>query len=337
MKKKLLTALQYSIFLGLGIFLVWWSIHKMDDTNWEHCKQALKSANYILFIPVFFIISASHISRAMRWKILMKPMGYNPGFLNTFFAVMIGYLTNLAIPRLGEVIKCTIIGKYEKVPPDKLVGTILVERVVDVLCLGIVFLIALITQLDLLGHYAKKTIRENFLKGGTNALLIKLAITVTLIVVFYIGLKFIFRKYSHNAFIIKIKKIFAGVRAGITSIRYLQNKWEFIFHSIFIWCCYLSGTYLGFYATIGTENLPVAATFPILAFASIGMIITPGGIGAYPRFIMQVMLLYNVEEGIAFANGNLQWIAQTVIILLVGFISVLLLPYINKRKVAEEN
>jgi len=335
MKKKLLTALKYSFFLGLGIFLVWWSIHKMDDKSWEDCKQALKSANYILFLPVFFIITASHISRAMRWKILMKPMGYNPGFLNTFFAVMIGYLTNLAIPRLGEVIKCTIIGKYEKVPPDKLVGTILVERVVDVICLGIVFVIALLTQLDLLGQYARKTMSENFLKDGTNALLIKLTITVSILITFYFGLRFIFRKYQHNAFITKVKKLAAGVKAGITSIRYLQNKWEFILHSIFIWCCYLGGTYLGFYATIGTENLPVAATFPVLAFASIGMIITPGGIGAYPRFIMQVMMLYNVEEGVAFANGNLQWIAQTVIILLVGFISLLLLPYFNKPKVAE--
>jgi glycosyltransferase 2 family protein len=153
----------------------------------------------------------------------------------------------------------------------------------------------------------------------------------------YFGLKFIFRKYHHNTLITKIKKLVIGVKAGITSIRYLQNKRAFIFHSIFIWCCYLGGTYLGFYATIGTENLPVAAAFPVLAFASIGMIITPGGIGSYPRLVTQVMLLYNVEEGIAFANGNLQWIAQTAIILLVGFISVLLLPYINKPKAVEES
>ena len=135
MKKKLLTALQYLLFLGFGIFLVWWSISKMDEKNWNECKEAMKSARYALFIPVFFILTASHISRAIRWKILMKPMGYNPTLLNTFFAVMIGYLANVAVPRLGEVLKCTILGKYEEVPPDKLVGTILVERAVDVFCL----------------------------------------------------------------------------------------------------------------------------------------------------------------------------------------------------------
>ena len=332
MKKKLLTALQYSFFLGLGIFLVWWSIHKMDDKNWADCKASLRSANYILFIPVFFILSASHVSRAIRWKILMKPMGYNPGLLNTFFAVMVGYLANLAIPRLGEVLKCTILGKYEKVPADKLVGTILVERVIDVLCLLIIFIITIIAQADLIGHYAKVTIRENFLKGGKQLLLVKLLLLMAVLLIFYFGFKFIFRKFGNNLVITRIKILFEGVKAGISSIKNLQNKWWFIFHSIFIWCCYLGATYLGFYATQGTQNTPVIAAFPVLAFASIGMIITPGGIGTYPNFIKVVLMLYTIEEGIALANGWLQWTAQFAIILVVGFISLALLPYFNKQK-----
>ncbi len=112
----------------------------------------------------------------------------------------------------------------------------------------------------------------------------------------------------------------------------MQNKWAFIFHSVFIWCCYIGGTYLGFYATLGTEQLPFIATFPVLAFASIGMILTPGGIGAYPWFIKEVMIRYGIEEGIANANGILQWVAQCVIILVVGFICLALLPYFNKKK-----
>lgn len=302
----------------------------MDDKNWADCKEALKSARYILFVPVFFILTASHISRAIRWKILMKPMGYNPRFLNTFFAVMIGYLANLAIPRLGEVLKCTILGKYEKVPPDKLVGTILIERVVDVICLLVVFIVTIITQADLIGQYAKDTIAKYFLTGGTKAMLIKLLMLAIIVTLVYFAFKFIFKKYGGNSFITQIKSLFDGVKTGIKSIRNLQNKWAFIFHSIFIWSCYLGGTYLGFYATSGTEGLPVASTFPVLAFASIGMIITPGGIGAYPHFIKEVLMLYNIEEGIAYANGLLQWMAQFFIILLVGFISLILLPYFNK-------
>jgi glycosyltransferase 2 family protein len=332
MKRKLFSVLKYCLFLGLGIFLVWWSIHKMDDKNWADCKEALKSARYILFVPVFFIISASHLSRAMRWKILMKPMGYNPKLLNTFFAVMVGYLANLAIPRLGEVLKCTILGRYEKVPADKLVGTILIERVMDVICLVTVFVIALISQADIIGEFASATLKENFFSGGTKAVVIKFSIILGSLLLLYFIFKYIFRIFSQYLVIKRIKQVFTGVSTGISSIKNLQNKTAFILHTIFIWSCYIGGTYLGFFATKGTDHLPFAAVFPVLAFASIGMIITPGGIGTYPRFIMQVMLLYNIEEGLGYANGTLQWVAQSFIILVVGFISLLVLPYYNREK-----
>jgi len=332
MKKRLTTILQYLFFLGLGIFLVWWSIHKMDDKNWAECIEALKSARYILFIPVFFIVSASHVSRAIRWKILMKPLGYSPSLANTFFAVMIGYLANLAFPRLGEVLKCTLLARYEKVPADKLVGTILIERLVDVICLLIVFAITIFTQFGLIGQFAKDTIRENFLKGGATAIAIKFGLFIAVIIVLYFILKTLFKKFSGNSFIQKLKKILGGVKAGIGSIGKMENKWAFIFHSAFIWCCYATATYLGFFATTGTEQLSFSVAFPVLAFGSIGMILTPGGIGAYPWFVKEVMVRYGVEEGIANANGILQWVAQCVIVLAVGCVCMVLLPYFNKKK-----
>ncbi len=304
----------------------------MSEKDLADCKAALSSAHYILFVPVFFILAASHISRAIRWKILMKPMGYNPSLANTFFAVMIGYLANLAVPRLGEVLKCTVLGKYEKVPADKLVGTILIERAVDVVCLLLIFLIAIISQAGIIKDYASKTIRQNFLSGGPKMLLIKLIILVVIcITLYFIGL-WLLKKFSKSKIILKLQSIVIGIRTGIASIKNLQNKTAFIFHSLFIWFCYLSGTYLGFFATTATAGLPFAATFPVLAFASIGMIITPGGIGTYPRFIMEVMVLYEVDKGIGYANGTLQWVAQFLIILVVGFTCLLILPYYNKKR-----
>ena len=333
MKKALLTILKYLFFLGLGIFLVWWSINKMGEKNWAECKTALKSARYILFIPVFFILVASHLSRAMRWKILMKPLGYNPRLLNTFFAVMVGYLANLAVPRLGEVLKCTILGKYEKVPADKLVGTILVERAIDVVSLMIVFVIALATQVDIIGGYAKVTLRKNFFSGSTESMVLKaIALFASLIALYYI-LKFIFNKYSEVGFVKRVNILFKGVGAGLSSVKNLDNKTAFILHSIFIWACYAAGTYLGFFVIPETSGLPFAATFPVLAFASIGMIITPGGIGTYQWFIMEVMVLYGIDKGHGYANGMLQWFAQFFIILMVGFISLIALPYYNRSTV----
>lgn len=336
MSKRIISILQFTFFLLLGVFLVGWSIHKMDAKNWEECKAALASARYFLFIPVFIIIIVSHISRAIRWKLLMKSMGYEPRLLNTFFAVMVGYLANLAVPRLGEVLKCTILGKYEKVPPDKLVGTIVVERGVDLISLGIIFAVALIFEAGTIGAFAKETIKKYFLTGTKEAAIIKFSILFVILLLAILIMRWIFKKYSHNKFITKIKGIISGIVTGLSSIKNLENKKAFIFHSVLIWTLYLVGTYMGFYATRGTEHLTIAAAFPVLAFASIGMIITPGGIGTYPLLIMQVMSLYNIEQGVGFANGNLQWIAQFLVILVVGFISLILLPYYNK-KTSDEN
>lgn len=331
MKKSLVTILKYLFFLGGGIFLVWWSIEKMGQKNWEECKTALKSAKYILFVPVFFLLVASHMSRALRWRILMKPLGYKPSLANTFFAVMVGYLANLAVPRLGEILKCTILGRYEKVPADKLVGTILVERAVDIVSLLLIFVIAILTQASVIGEYAKTTLRANFLSGTRESIIIKTVVVLAGLALLYFFSRFIFKKYRHVLFIKRINMIFRGVGAGLASVRNLQNKTVFILHSIFIWACYLVGTYVGFFVISETSGLPVAAAFPVLAFASIGMIITPGGIGTYQWFIMEVMVLYGIDNGHGYANGLLQWLAQFSIILIVGFISLVALPYYNRR------
>lgn len=334
MQQKLLQIAKYLLFLSFGIFLVWWSIHRLDDKNWENCKQAFREARYILIAPVFLILLLSHYSRAVRWKILMHPMGYKPSTLNTFFAVMIGYMANLAIPRLGEVLKCTILAKYEKVPADKLVGTILIERAIDVFSLMLVFVIALATQAHVIGTYASETLQKYFLAGGTTAVLKKLGMLIAIVIVFILFWKLVINRYAHLHLVDKLKKMLLGVRDGLTSIRRLEHKWAFIFHSFIIWAGYLTGTYLGFFAIQETAGLPFAAAFPVLAFASIGMIVTPGGIGLYPILVSEVLILYNIPEGYGFANGNLQWVAQALIILVVGFICLLLLPGYNRRRSA---
>jgi hypothetical protein len=160
MNKKLLSILQYLLFLGLSVFLVWWSVRKITDKGWEDIKEAFRNANYLLIIPVMCTLLLSHYSRALRWKILMEPLGYKPRVLNTYMAVLIGYMANLAVPRLGEVLKCTILARYEKVPADKLVGTIVAERAFDVLCLVLVVIITFLTQTDIIGGYINETLNK---------------------------------------------------------------------------------------------------------------------------------------------------------------------------------
>ena len=332
MRKRLLFILQSLVFLSLGIFLVWWSIHKLSDKDYRDFISSLENANYYLLIPVFLILVASHLSRAMRWKVLMESMNYKPKLSNTFCAVMIGYLANLAFPRLGEVLKCTILGKYEKVPPDKLVGTILIERAVDMVSFFIIIIITLLTQADVVGAYTKKFLDKYILSQNTGAAAVKILFVLLLLAASFFLLKYVFKKFHHIKFVQKIKGIFKGIIVGLLSVKNLKNKWLFIFHSVFIWVCYAGGTYLGFYAIHETSSLPMLASFPVLVFATVAMLITPGGIGLYPVFVMEAMLLYNIPQSFGIANGWLQWSAQFFLILILGFICLLILPYLNRSK-----
>ncbi len=306
-------------------------MQQIPPEKWDDFKKSLQNANFWLLLPVFIILTCSHAIRALRWKILMKPMGYTPRTPNVFFAVMVGYLANLAVPRLGELLKCTLLAKYEKVPADKLVGTILVERAFDVISLGLVFVIALVSQFDVVGAYAGQLLAPLLESNKSETSYLKLGVIVLFILFIAVGTWIILKKFPHNKFVSIFKNIIAGVWEGLSSIRQLDQKGLFILYSVLIWGLYILGTWIGLYATAGTSNLGIAAAVSALAFGSIGMIITPGGIGAYAYFIAKVLEKNGIGFEIGFANGTLQWFAQFIIVLILGFISLGLLPWFNKK------
>ena len=335
--KKFLNILKYLLFLGLGVFLVWWSIHQIPNTEFDAFKQALKTANYWLIFPVFLMLSTSHFLRALRWKLLMQPMGYSPSLPNTFFAVMIGYLANLAVPRLGEVLKCTILSKYEKVPAEKIVGTIVAERAFDVISLGIVFVLAFIFQFkEMINAFGKL---KQFLAlkpkdESSNEIYFYVKVGLLILVAVFLIWVIVTKKWK--VFLIKTRGIFKGIFEGLSSALKLKQKNTFLFYSASIWILYLAGTWIGLYATKGTEaNFSVAIS--CLAFASIGMIVTPGGVGAYAILLAYVLVENNIAYSLGIANGTLQWFAQCIIVLLVGFLCLIMLPIYNKKKLSIPN
>jgi glycosyltransferase 2 family protein len=337
MKKRLVAILKYLFFLGIGIFLVWWSLHQIPANKWGEFKESLRTAKYGLMVPVLLILSLSHLLRALRWRILMQPMGYKPSLPNTFFAVMIGYLANLAVPRLGEVLKCTILAKYEKVPAEKLVGTIVAERAFDVISLALVFLMAFVFQFEIVGEYAKQLFQTLLEKKGGHISLTKLIVVFTILLLAFIALKVWFKQFAHLKIVILFKKILKGIWEGLSSVNKLKNKGLFILYTVLIWFLYILGTWVGLSATVGTEHLGIVHAISALAFASIGMIVTPGGIGAYAFFMAKVLERSNIPFELGFANGTLQWFAQFIIVLVVGTICVLLLPVYNKSKKHESS
>ncbi len=337
MNKKILGVLQYLFFLALGIFLLWWSLRKVDDKGWLDIKNSFLNARYLVIIPIVVALLASHYSRALRWKILMEPMGYNPRISNTFLAVLIGYMANLAVPRLGEILKCTILARYEKVPADKLVGTIVAERAFDVVCLMIIIAAAFFTQTDIIGEYFSTVLRDAFGSKTGGISLQRLLVSLSVLVIVFSIFIFLLRKFAHVSFIQKTKSIIRGVWQGIISVKNVKKKGPFIFHTIFIWAMYLLSVRLGFMAMQETSIFAWKPSLSVLSSGSLAMIMpSPGGLGFYPVFVQKTMELYGLKDTIGFAFGALMWGAQFFQMLLSGFVALLLFPFLNKQKKVHE-
>lgn len=333
MKKPFVTILQYLFFLGLGILFVWLSVRKIEAEQWQQIKASLQQARLGLIVPVFLMLLLSHYSRAVRWKILMEPLGYKPSTFNTFAAVMIGYLVNAGVPRLGEVVKCTILSRYEKVRADKLVGTIVMERAVDVVCLAAIFLAALFFQGHVIGDFVA-SLFGNFFKNQAGETSLTKIILYAGGFVLFIGLLYVLlKRFGHVDAVGKIKNVLIGILHGLQSIRYIRHKGWFVFHTLLIWLLYLSSTTVGIYALQETAPLGIGGGLTTLAVGSVGMVLTPGGIGAYPLLVSQLMEVYGLEkETIGTALGWLLWTAQTVLILVGGLTFTALFSYHNKTK-----
>ena len=321
--------LKIGFFFLLGIALIWWSLHQIPAEEWTKFTLALKQSKLWIVFPVFIILGLSHFLRALRWRLIMEPLGYQPSIANTYLAVLIGYLANLAIPRLGEVLKCTLLAKYEKVPAEKIVGTIVAERAFDVISLGIVFLMALGLQFNVIeaGWNQLKNQTANPLIDS-NEVNWKMYFFVGIGIIL-VALFFILRKHIPKM-LATFKQIISGIWEGVMSATKLKQQKLFFAYSIGIWFLYLLATYVGLYATAGTES-SFATAISCLAYASIGMILTPGGIGAYAYFMAKVLELNGVDYTLGLANGTLQWFSQFLIVIVLGGLSLILLPIINKQ------
>ena len=338
MNKNLRTIFQYVFFLGLGIFLTWLSLKSLDKDNIAQIKQSLRHARYWLIIPVFTILFLSHYVRAIRWRLLIEPLGYTPSRANTVCAVFIGYLANQAFPRLGEVLKCTVLARYEKIPADKLVGTIILERLIDAITLLTIFGITLVIQPHLYTQLIE-TFFNPSQKGNKeqNGIPLSLIVIIGIVLIgIAIGLWMYFKKKTLKDLLQMFKKIWQSVIQGISTIKHLKKRKQFIILTILLWTFYISGGYLGFIALQETSHYGIKEAFTVLSAGSIGMIATPGGIGAYAYLIKETMQLYGLNETIALAFGWLLWLAQTTVILIGGLISFAALPYYNKKRNVSE-
>lgn len=316
MSLKTKKSLKIIIPLLFGGGLIWYLFTIIPPKT---LLEYFKNANYWWISLGLFFGILSHLSRAYRWKFMLKPMGYTPRFINSALAVLIGYFVNLAIPRAGEVSRASVMANYENIPFEKGFGTIVAERIADLIMMFLIIGVTLLIQFDFILQLVKE-------KLDPVKIIIGLAVCL-------IG-GFFFYKYvrkSTKGLGLKIKNFIKSLVEGVTSIFRMKNKWPFIFHTVFIWAMYV----LMFWATIpAIDGLQVPFGGILVGFIAGGFSIaaTNGGIGLYPLAVAGAFTLFGVPEEPSTAFGSVMWAAQTAMVILFGGLSFLLLPICNKAK-----
>jgi uncharacterized protein (TIRG00374 family) len=334
LKKQAVNILKFIFFLGLGLLFVWLAVKNITPEEREHVRIALEQANYTWIIISFLITALSHYLRAIRWKTLLSPLGYHPKASNSFFAVMVGYLANLALPRVGEVTRCGMINQYEKVPFTVGFGTVIAERALDLLCLIFVFFITLFIEFDRIYGLANELIFTP-VADRCSALLERKFLLLILAtgLLAMIGSFFYFRKKLQEILSSKVKGFVNGLWQGLLSIKDIKQPVLFTVQTLLIWLMYVLQVYVCFFAFSGTSHLTFAVAMVLNVFGSVAIIIIPGGTGLYQTIVIQILAtVYLIEKASAIAFAWAVWSSQIIIILLLGLVSLILLPLLNKQK-----
>lgn len=347
MKDSLKNALKSLLFLVIGIFILSLIFKGQSSTYMADCMSMGKPATecslwdklwrdfsqvkWIWIGVVVVLFTVSNWSRAKRWLLLLKPLGVEPKLTNSFLSIMLGYFANLGIPRIGEVVRAGTLSRYEEISLDKSMGTIVTDRILDVLSLAIVLLIALVFAYDIIMNFLNENVDVQGLMAffGLDKIILLLGIFLVLIFV----IRYIFRSASANGIIERIKKFILGFKEGLLSIREVDNPGALVFHSILIWLMYYLMTYCCFLAFEPTAELGMMAGFVTFVFGSLGMIVPlPGGMGSYHFCVMAALGLYGVSGSDSFSFAMIIFFSiQIFCNILLGLFSLTYLPIYNKK------
>lgn len=294
-----------------------------DCVLWKKLLQDFQTAKFSWLILVISLFTISNVSRAVRWNMLLKPLGSNPKFLNSFCCIAIGYFANLGLPRSGEFVRAITFSKYENIGFDKVMGTVVVDRIFDVLSILIVTGIAMIIEFDKIwgffGPYLNVGYNLIYFLGGMAGLGILLFL--------------LRKKIAETKLFKKVYSLFKGFVDGLLSVRKIEKPFWFIFHSVNIWLMYYLMTYLCFFAYEPTASLSPVVGLMVFVFGAWGIVIpSPGGMGTYHFLTQTVLGFYGVKEVEAFSFANISFFTiQLFTNVIIGILSLILLPLINRN------
>ncbi len=321
MSSKLKKILKIALPIILGAFLVWYSYSSTSANDREKILNSIKNADLLWVSISIFIGFLSHISRAIRWNYLLEPLGYKPKIRNNILIILISYFSNILIIRSGEILRATALTTYEKVPFEKGFGTIVTERIIDLIMLLLVIFSALLLQTDIIIGILEK----NGIGLVGSAVLLGSGVLGLII-----GIRII--KKSTSKFAVKIKNFAIGLLDGVLSIFKMKNKVAFIFHTFFIWACYIGMFWVIKFTVPEVAALSLGELLVAFVAGAFAMTATNGGLGLYPIVVTASLAFFGISKTSGDAFGWIMWSAQTAIVVVFGAISFLLLPLWNRNK-----
>jgi uncharacterized protein (TIRG00374 family) len=332
LKKKILSVLQYLFFLLIGLVLLWLVFRKIDI---KEVAVQIRAAKYEWLLFSIGLGVLSHIARAMRWNILIRSMGYKTDTQTTFYAVMVGYMANMAFPRLGEVTRCGVLAKKKDIPFNSLFGTVISERVFDMIVLMVIMVAVILLQLGMLSAFVHKYI-ISYLTGIANRdnLVIAIILIIVVIILPLVLFRIFLSRIRKLHLYIKVTDFLRGLLDGVKSIMKIKQKWSFIALTLLIWMLYTLMTYTAFFAIEATTGLSFFDAITVMSLGSLGMVApVPGGIGAY-QFIVKAILteIYLVPSEPAVSYSIILWAAQSAMILILGTFSYYILVFKKTKK-----
>ncbi len=333
MKKKLFSIFKAFFFLGIGLFFIWYFLKNFTEEQKQEIYNSFVNANFFWFFVSIIAGIFSHVFRGLRWIQMLNPMGYHPKKSNVMYAVFIGYLANLAFPRLGEVSKCGVLAKYEKIPLNKSFGTIVTERILDLIALIILFSLTIAINFERLSLYFQQKVilplQQKFTALQNTQTLVYLLLGIFIVIALVLFL--IKKRFPNHPLVLKVKQLINGFWEGVISLKNMKRPWLFVLYTVLIWFNYWLMTYIVFLSLEETSVLSFNAGLIVLMFGSIGMIVVQGGIGIYPAIVAETLLLFAIPAPIGYAYGWLVWIAQQAMIVVFGAASFALLPITNRN------
>jgi uncharacterized protein (TIRG00374 family) len=320
LKKKIGKWASILLPLFLGVYLIYYKYTEFTPTQINEMKGYFKNADYFyVYLSLFFSLFG-FISRAYRWKFSIEHMGYHTRFHNNLMAVCVAYFMNLTIPRSGEISRAVILKKYEGIPFDKVFGTIVAERVVDLFIFILFVGISFFVQFNLLKNYILAKIP-----------LEKLMILAIAGAIGFIAFILIWM-YSNWKIVATLKEKFSGLIEGMMSVVKMKNKWWYLFHSVFIWFIYILTFYTTIFALKETSHIGFGAVIIGFVIGSLAIGFTNSGFGAFPLLIAEIFMLYGIPDTAGTAFGWLAWTSQTLLMIVLGGLSFLFLPILNRNK-----